>query len=307
MFSKSRVLAVRQCPKRLWLEANRPDLRVITPGTQRRFDQGHRLNDIVHSLMPDGEQIRPEVSLGNALAFTKRNLAHSPETPLFEATFSKHRVLVRADVFERTVDGWQLTEVKSSTRLKPTHLDDCAVQTWVISEAGYPVTRTTLAHIDTRFVYQGDNQYQGLLKAVDVTEDIQARIELVPEWVAEGLKVLSGEEPAIEMGAQCTDPFACAFIPYCSPEPSDFPVNLLPNAGRVVNELIADGIDDIRDIPKERLTKPRLERVRHATVTGRSYVSPELAELLSGLAYPRNYLDFESIQFAIPIWANTCQ
>jgi hypothetical protein len=305
MLSKSRVLAARQCPKRLWLEVNRKDLRVVTPDAQRRFDQGHRLNDLVHDLMPDGELIGPEVSLGDALAFTKRHLARSPRRPLFEATFSRHRVLVRADVLQKSEGGWRLTEVKSSTRVKPYHLDDCAVQTWVINEAGYPVTETVLAHVDTDFTYSGDGDYGDLLRHVDVSEQIQPILAQMPAWVAEGLDVLSGGEPAIGVGDQCNDPFACPFIPYCSPAPTEYPVTLLPGAGKVVNGLLADGIEDIRDIPEGRLTRPRLERVRVATITGAPYVSDALAGLFSSLKYPRYYLDFESIQFVVPIWANT--
>lgn len=305
MLSKSRVLAARQCPKRLWLEVNRRDLRIVTAETQRRFDQGHRLNDLVHGLIPDGELIDPEVSLGDALAFTKRHLGRSSERPLFEATFSKRRVLVRADVFQHTADGWRLTEVKASTRVKPYHLDDCAVQTWVIGEAGYPVSQTVLAHVDTGFVYTGNADYEGLLRHVDVTDQVLPLIEQVPEWVAAGLDVLSGNEPAINMGPQCLAPFACPFIPYCSPEPTEYPVTLLPSAGKILNALVAEGIEDIRDIPEGRLTQPRLERIRQATATSEPFVSQELAGLLSGLAYPRYYLDFESIQFVVPIWADT--
>jgi hypothetical protein len=40
-------------------------------------------------------------------------------------------------------------------------------------------------------------------------------------------------------------------------------------------------------------------------VTGKPYVAPALAGLLSRLPYPRCYLDFESIQFAVPVWADT--
>jgi len=305
MLSKTRVLAARQCPKRLWLDVNRRDLRVATPDIQRRFNQGHRLNDVVHDLVAGGKLIEADVSLGDALAMTKRHLARWPERPLFEATFSKRRVLVRADIMQLTDDGWRLTEVKSSTRVKPYHLDDCAVQAWVIGEAGYPVAQTLLAHVDTKFTYHGNGDYQGLIKQVDITEQIQPLMEQVPQWVATGLDVLSGAEPDVAMGSQCTKPFACPFIPYCSPEPTEYPVSLLPSAGKVVNALLAEGIEDVRDIPKGRLTRPRLERVRVATITGKPYVSDALADYLSGLDYPRYYLDFESIQFVAPIWADT--
>ena len=305
MLSKSRVLAARQCPKRLWLEVNRPDLRVVTADMQRRFDQGHQLNDIVHDLVPGGRLIEPDVPLGQALALTKRHLAQRPEQPLFEATFSKHRVLVRADIMQSTGDDWRLTEVKSSTRVKPYHLDDCAVQTWVISEAGYPVSQTVLAHVDRRFRYRGNGDYEGLLRHVDVSEKIQPLLLQVPEWVATGLDVLAGPEPVIAMGSQCTTPFSCPFDSHCSPKQTKYPVSLLPNAGKVVNALVAEGIEDVRDIPEGRLTRPRLERVRVATVTGIPFVAAELAGYLSGLDYPRYYLDFESIQFVVPVWADT--
>lgn len=305
MLSKSRVLAVRQCPKRLWLEANRPELRIVTPDVQRRFDQGHRLNDAVHGLIPEGHLIGDEVPLGDALKLTKRHLSRSPEQPLFEATFSKNRVLVRADVFSRTDGAWRLTEVKSSTKVKPYHLDDCAVQTWVIREAGYPVAQTVLAHVDTSFTYRGDGDYHGLLKHVDVTEKVEALLPEVPVWVSKGLEVLAAEEPEIAVGPQCTDPFQCAFLPHCSPPPPEYPVSLLPNQGRIVHELLDEGIEDIRDIPAVRLTRPLHERVRRATITGEPYVGTELSEQLRGLSYPRYYLDFETTQFVIPLWADT--
>ncbi|HHW77557.1 MAG TPA: DUF2779 domain-containing protein, partial [Xanthomonadaceae bacterium] len=32
---------------------------------------------------------------------------------------------------------------------------------------------------------------------------------------------------------------------------------------------------------------------------------PAAATLLSGLPYPRHYLDFETVQVAVPLWAGT--
>ena len=61
----------------------------------------------------------------------------------------------------------------------------------------------------------------------------------------------------------------------------------------------------MRQIPAGRLTRPLHERIRLATLTGRPYRGRELPRLLQGLGYPRFYLDFESIQFVVPIWADT--
>jgi predicted RecB family nuclease len=306
MLSKSRILAVRQCRRRLWLEANRPELRVYSDNTRRRFAQGHRLNQLVHRLYPDGHLIDEDATLADALRMTAGHLARRPKQPLFEATFSKHRVLVRADVFRRVDHGFELIEVKSSTRLKPYHLLDCAVQSWVISEAGYPVAKTVLAHVDTGFTYRGDGVYADLLRPVDVTERIAELCLQVPDWIAEGLDTLSqADEPEIPIGPHCTQPFSCPFLQHCSPPKPEFPVTLLPGGGRIVTQLKAEGIEDVREIPEGRLHKPLQQRVRQTTISGEPYIGAEIGQALLALPYPRFYLDFESVQFVIPRWPAT--
>ena len=41
--SKSKIIAYRQCARRIWLAVNRPDLDRISPTTQAIFDTGHRV------------------------------------------------------------------------------------------------------------------------------------------------------------------------------------------------------------------------------------------------------------------------
>ena len=54
-FSKSKLLALRQCPKRLWLEIHRPDLRGDSAATQASFQVGHQVGDIARRIYdPEG-------------------------------------------------------------------------------------------------------------------------------------------------------------------------------------------------------------------------------------------------------------
>lgn len=306
MLSKSRILAVRQCRRRLWLQVNRPDLQVSAAETRRRMAQGHQLDALVNRLYPGGERIDEDLTPADALELTARHIARTPDRPVFEATFSTEQVLVRADIFQLTPEGFELTEIKSSTRVKHHHLIDCAVQHWVICEAGYPIVRTLLAHIDTRFNYRGDRDYSGLLRQVDVTDRVVDVLPQVPGWVAESLATLSlAKEPDIVVGPHCRTPFSCPFIGHCSPPKAEYPVTLLPGGGRVVSELISQGIEDVRDIPPGRLQKPLHHRIHEATLSGKPYIGPEIRTVLRELPYPRYYLDFEAIQFAIPRWAGT--
>lgn len=304
--SKSRILSGLQCPKRLWLERHRPDLLAWTPAAQRRLAAGHRLNGVVHGLIPDGILIGGETDLATALRDTRHHLAHSPNRPLFEATFNAGGVLIRADVLWPLGDSVVLTEVKSATRLKPYHLTDCAVQAWVLGQAGLPVERVELAHIDTDFVYRGGGDYHGLLDFVDVTAEVDTLLADVPGWISRCRQALAGDEPAVAVGPQCNDPFECPFLPHCSPPGPEYPVELLPGAGpTLLAALHAEGYDDVREIPPGRLASPLHEWVREVTAAGVPDTRPGLRTTLRALPYPRYYVDFESCQFAVPVWQDT--
>ncbi len=307
--SKSRLLAFRQCPKRLWLHVHRRELEEISEPAAFAFGHGHTVGAVARALQPDGMLIETD-NLAEALATTRRVMAEQPGRPIFEATFEHAGVLVRADVMTPEPGGYRMTEVKASTRVKDYHLIDCAIQTWVCQQAGIPITRTELAHVDTRFVYPGGGDYRGLFNPVDVGELIGALLPEVPTWVAAARATLTGEEPVIEPAAHCHVPFDCPFLAYCNrdqtPDESPaYPVGSLPHGGRLAAALLSEGYADLRQVPPDRLSKPRHRRMQRVAMTERAELDPVAGETLRHLPYPRYYLDFESIQFAAPIWAGT--
>ena len=303
--SKSKMLSGLQCPKRLYLEVHHPELIEESADLQRRFTIGHLVGEMAQKLVPDGILIEYDGGLSQALKETRHILESSPDTPIFEATFSHGGVLVRTDIFYKGDNGYRLVEVKNSTSVKDYHIPDCAVQAWVIESLGYPLERVELAHIDNTFVYQGDGDYQGLFHHEDVTNEILPLKEKVPGLAKNFQSMLSGDLPDIDVGDHCNDPFECPFVNHCYPEPHEYPVSILPRGGKVVDELLDEGIEDIRDIPEGRLTNLKHEKVRRVTVNGKPEIDPEISTYLKDLSYPRYYLDFEALMTPIPIWPGT--
>lgn len=166
--SKSRILAGSQCLKRLWLQVKQPDLLVVTPADARRFAMGRRVGEIARTLHPGGRLIGHDDNRSLALIETQQHI-DAGERLLFEATFEREGILIRADIFCNDNAGCQFIEIKSSTAVKDYHLLDCAVQNWVLEGAGYSVTSSAIAYINNEFVYAGDGNYQGLLVVEDVT------------------------------------------------------------------------------------------------------------------------------------------
>ena len=84
-----------------------------------------------------------------------------------------------------------------------------------------------------------------------------------------------------------------------------YPVASLPHGGQRIANLLAEGYVDVRDVPTARLASPRHQRIQRVALSETAEMDPVVGETLRHLSYPRYYLDFESIQFAVPIWAGT--
>ena len=82
--SKSRILAHRQCSKRLWLQINRPELIEVDEAVEGRMATGTHVGEIARSLHAGGVLIDND-DLGQCLLDTAEALK-SPSCPIFEAT-----------------------------------------------------------------------------------------------------------------------------------------------------------------------------------------------------------------------------
>ena len=182
--SKSKLLSGIQCPKRLYLEVHRPELADQSDGTGRLFANGHRVGEIARQAWPKGRLVEHPFDRTAALKQTSEMLEGSGSMTLFEAAFQHGGLFARADVLSRTRGQCNVVEVKSSGKVTEYHETDAAIQRWVIHNAGYPVKSIAISHIDTSFVYPGNNRYEGLFKAVDVTEQALEQQTQVPRWIS---------------------------------------------------------------------------------------------------------------------------
>ncbi len=313
-FSKSKLLAFRQCPKRLWLEIHRPDLRIDTAATQASFQIGHQVGDIAQRIYdPAGLGALIDVQTeGFSRAFERTTELLGTMLPIFEAGFVAGGALAFADVMlPDQVDGkqvWRMVEVKSSTSVKDYHRDDVAVQVFIAQSAGVPLQSVALAYIDNFWTYPGNDDYSGLLVEADLTAEAFSRTEEVKAWITLAqLTSASPAEPAIETGAHCDVPYACGFYDYCSrDEPkAQYPVYWLPYIGAKAQELAAQGVIDLADVPDDLLNPKQMRVKTHTLANTVFFDAVGAAADLAVHSLPAYFLDFETIQFAVPIWQGT--
>ena len=298
-------MSALQCQKRLYLEIHQPELAEADTGSQTRFDTGHRVGEVARSLYPEGRLIGHTDDLRAALQETETALAGDGDLLLFEPAFQHGGVLIRADLLFRRDGRYRLVEVKATTCVKDHHLQDAAIQAWVIDGAGCPVDAISIAHVDSSFVYPGGGNYCGLLTSTDVTQDIDALRSQVPPMTLRCQQILSNPMPEIAVGKQCNEPYNCPFHAWCDRDAPEYPLSILGNYWRLKETLAASGYRDLRDVPEDAIGDGLPHRIWAAVLRGDAFVDPKAAGFLRDLDYPRHYLDFETIQFAVPVWAGT--
>jgi predicted RecB family nuclease len=313
--SKSKLIAYRQCPKRLWLEIYKPELRDES-GKETVFATGNAVGEISQKIFdPEGKGVNVDPNLigWDESAVQTEASIKAAKGPVFEAYLQIPGALALADVLlpDYSADAlqWEMIEVKSSTSVKDYHRDDAAIQAYVAERSGIPLSKVGLAHINSQFVYAGDGNYDGLLHVKDLTEDAKSRSAEVEAWLQGAQKTAAeNQEPDIEVGSHCKKPFTCGFHEYCHKgiSTTEDPFSMLPDLRAKKRATFeAAGIESLEAIP-EHLLSPTQTKVRSAHLKNETSFDHKLARQLLGASDKTAYfLDYETIMFAVPIWRDS--
>ncbi|HJR68814.1 MAG TPA: DUF2779 domain-containing protein, partial [Gammaproteobacteria bacterium] len=304
--SKTKLMSLRQCARKLWLETYSPELEEPAAERAALRTTGNVVGDLARRLYGPGHVVSFERGLRAAIDATRALVAAGGREPIFEATFDHDGVSVRIDVLERSETAPKLIEVKAAAHVKEHYLDDCAIQAWALAQSGHRARQVVVATLDTSFVYAGDGRYDGLLVETDVTEEIAERLPLVPGWVTEARRTLADlDEPPIAVGTHCGAPHGCEYYGHCAPPAGEYPVLALGGKKDKLYTLLHSGYRDLRDVPEAELANDTQRRIWEQTRAARPYLGAELRTLVTALEFPRYYLDFETVSPAVPIFAGT--
>jgi hypothetical protein len=109
------------------------------------------------------------------------------------------------------------------------------------------------------------------------------------------------EAPEIPTGLHCINPVVCEFFSYCNtPKPHDH-IGYLPRLGAsAMGKLEEIGVQSIQDIPADFELSEIQRRACAAIQTGQPWFSADLKKEFEALKYPLYFMDFETVNPAIP-------
>lgn len=271
ILSKSTYLYGLQCQKRLFLHKKHPSwANPLDEVTQSIFQAGTDVGVLAQQLFPNGVNAQGDEGWHNQVTAEKTAELLPYHEVIYEAAFIFNETVCGVDILVRKGDEYHAFEVKSTASVKPQHIEDAALQYYVLSNAGINVVDFNIVFLNTQYVRIGDLSIQDLFKAESVLDRILAKQDFIGNNISTFKKLLRQNQiPEIEMGPHCNTPYACNFSNYCS--------SLMPQEEEEIEELI--------------------ELDTNITIDSEAW-----EDYTKAWEYPLCFFDFETVTYGVPIF-----
>ncbi|RLG09262.1 DUF2779 domain-containing protein [Candidatus Pacearchaeota archaeon] len=302
LLTKSNYLLGLQCPKLLWVSKNDKE-RIPKPDeiAHAKFKTGDIIGVLATKVFSDGIDLS-ELDFKENINKTKESL--ELRKPIFEAGFLEEDLFSRGDILLPVgVDEWDIIEVKSATKLKDINIHDVSFQKYVYEKAGLKIRHCILMHINNQYVKSGEIEPNELFTQTDITEQVEHFSEGIEKRIENMLKIInSKEEPKCSLGVHCSNPYDCPLKEECwkdVPEESIFEFYRMLSKKKFV--LYDSGVVKLNEVPDSvKLNDKQKIQKLLAEKGGTHSDKKQIDFFLENLQYPIYYLDFETINPAIP-------
>lgn len=301
LFTKTDYKNSLKCGCYLWMAKKKPDL-LPSPSASdlSREVEGNKVDVLAKQLYPGGTEIKTF----NEKGWQETEMLIQAKTKtLFQPTIvTPNGLTCRADILTYDADAkaYEIREVKSSTSVRPKDIEDVAFQRICFEEAGIPVSRTFLIHINSDYVKHGAIDPEQFFITVDISKEVDEAIDETKAAIAHARKYLEYDEwPDRHIIESCPKPKSCEYLKYYLHGVSDHQALTRDLSPKFVIELLKRDIVALESLDKKFVTglgyAPEEKFIDHAAIRS------ELKEL----EYPLYFLDYETYSSPIPPFDGT--
>lgn len=228
-----------------------------------------------------------------------------PEDVMKQATVTSGSFEVRADILIRQhgSDKWDMYEIKSSTEAKKKHIYDATFQALAVEEM-YSIDNVFILHLNREYIRHGDVDVASLFVAENITNKVTEHKEPVKSLRELALQAANASE--FDGIPGCSKPRECLCPNLCHPnlpEYSIFDVNRLTQSKKKIQELLANGIRSVYDIPSTfPLSALQRFQVKVAQSGEPMIDHKRIGAELETLQYPLCFIDYETFNPAVPLY-----
>lgn len=305
--SKSDFLLFLKHPAWLWLKKHNPKkLPPVDAGLQRMFDEGHLFEQYAEALFPGGTTLGFNGFDEYLTLPARTKVAITREdSNIFQGRFEAGELTCITDILSRNGNGFDLFEIKSSTKVKPEHLVDLAFQYLVLTRAGLKINQIKVIHVNNQYERAGEIDPKGITTTTDVTEDVRNHLEQVEKGIEQALAVMHAPtmpDPSPRfVGLSAMSEWLSIYQSLQSNLPADSIYRLASPSAKLLGELEDRGISTIGQIPTDIKLSTKQAGQRETVISGEPIIHTErIRHFLDSFTYPLYFLDYETLGSVVP-------
>lgn len=300
MINKTLFLNTLFCPTYGWMVKNNHIPTDKSLSAQMRIEEGLEIHHRAQNLYPDRLVIN-NTHIFTAAQKTIQVIIDKNIPVIYEATFIVDNYVTKADILVREKEGWHLFEIKSSVNLKEELIDDVAYTAMIINKSGLKVVKYSLFLLSKN--YRLGMSDKDLFVEKDITKEVSLKMQLFSSYCQEVNKTLfSKTTPTPTLSIDCK---TCEIFDTCVGKGIVNHIFDLPRLHKNKFYRLVDlGIFSIEDIPDDFELTDNQTVVWQSIKNEKPVVQPGLKKELEKVVFPAYYLDFETIQTAIPLYPN---
>ncbi len=309
--SKSGYCRAVQCPKMQWLKKYRSEEFDESVMNQSVLENGHKVGKLAMGLLGEYVEVPFDEELDNMINCTNELIAKG--TPIItEASFAYNGLFCSVDILKNLGSNCaEIYEVKSSTSVHDIYYDDAAYQNYVLEKCGFDVKKVCLVHINNQYIRHGEIELDKLFIIEDITEDVKEKFDETEEYIGYIKQYMQQtDEPACPIFVNCFENkkrgiHDCGFFRYCTrdlPKPNVFDIGGMYNKTKL--NYYNQGIVSFEDLADVKDINPKyLLQVKHEIHDLPDHIDKnKIKSFMNSLTYPLYFLDFESVNPAIPFY-----
>ena len=311
MITKSNYVIGHQCQRCFWFKYNKyKDPSEDDQMAQQRMKDGDYVGEEVKKIFPEGKEIP---FLGGDYAkmhqLTKEAINSNIEV-IFEGSFHVDGVFIRVDVMQRTPEGWDIFEVKSSSSLKSIHKEDASIQWHILKRVkDLKLKDMYLITLDKTYKRGKELQLEDVFKKHFLTQYVESNQEQT-DMTLTNLKAVSQMDspPEERVSATPNTKGKCTFNEHCWPkglEERNSIFKLYNLRSKKKFELLEGGIETFEDIV-DIDSYSEIQQIQiNSTINNKPVLNKKIIDdFISKLSYPISFFDFETFSEPIPRFKN---
>ena len=311
MITKSNYVVGHQCQRCFWFKYNKyQDPSEEDPQAQQRMRDGEYVGEEVKKTFPEGIEIPfLDGDYAKMCQLTKEAINTDIEV-IFEGSFLVDGIFIRVDVMQRTPEGWDIFEVKSSSSLKPIHKEDASIQWHILKKVeDLKLKDMHLITLDKTYKRGKELQLEDVFKRYILTQYVESNQEQTNRTL-KNLKMISKMDspPKERISATPNAKSKCTFKDYCWPkglEETNSIFKLYNLRSEKKFQLLDGGIETFEDIV-DIDSYSEIQQIQiNSTINNKPFLNKKIIDdFVSKLSYPISFFDFETFSEPIPRFKN---